>query len=46
MGGYAFYVWPAYGFGLVVLLLNLWVPLRRHHRLLGDVRARRRNRPG
>ena len=29
MGGYAFYVWTAYGAALVVLLLNLVLPIRR-----------------
>ncbi len=27
MGGYGIYVWPAYGIGLVVLILNIIVPL-------------------
>lgn len=29
MGGYAFYVWTAYGLMLAVLVLNLIVPWRR-----------------
>jgi heme exporter protein D len=29
MGGYAFYVWTAYGIALVVLLLNVALPLLR-----------------
>lgn len=29
MGGYAFYVWTAYGIALVVLIINLAAPLRR-----------------
>ena len=33
MGGYAFYVWSAYGVTLVVLLLNVILPLRRYSRL-------------
>jgi heme exporter protein D len=33
MGGYAFYVWTAYGMTLVVLVLNVVLPLRRYHRL-------------
>lgn len=28
MGGYAFYVWTAYGLALAVLLANLIAPLR------------------
>jgi heme exporter protein D len=33
MGGYAFYVWSAYGTALVVLLLNIILPLRRYREL-------------
>ena len=29
MGGYGFYVWSSYGLALLVLLLNLYLPLRR-----------------
>jgi heme exporter protein D len=29
MGGYAVYVWPAFGITLVVLLVLLWSSLRR-----------------
>ena len=29
MGGYGFYVWGSYGLALLVLLLNLYLPLRR-----------------
>ncbi len=29
MGGYAFYVWTAYGVALAVLMVNLVLPLRR-----------------
>ena len=38
MGGYAFYVWTAYGAALLVLALNLAAPLVRRRRL-----ARRRS---
>lgn len=34
MGGYAFYVWTAYGAALVVLALNFAAPIVRHRRLL------------
>lgn len=27
MGDYGIYVWPAYGIGLIVLMLNILVPL-------------------
>lgn len=29
MGGYGFYVWSSYGLALLVLLLNLYLPLRK-----------------
>lgn len=29
MGGYAFYVWTSYGLMAIVLLLNIWLPIRR-----------------
>ena len=29
MGGYGFYVWSAYGFGVVVMALNVIIPLHR-----------------
>ena len=34
MGGYAFYVWTAYGAALVVLALNLVAPMARRRRLI------------
>lgn len=34
MGGYAFYVWTAYGVAFVVLVTNLILPLVRQRRLL------------
>lgn len=33
MGGYALYVWPAYGLTLVVLVLNVVIPWQRERRL-------------
>jgi heme exporter protein D len=33
MGGYAFYVWTAYGFTLVVLVANVVAPLLRGREL-------------
>lgn len=29
MGGYALYVWTSYGLMAIVLLLNVWLPIRR-----------------
>lgn len=37
MGGYAFYVWTAYGIALVVLLFNAIAPLRYHQRLCAEL---------
>ena len=34
MGGYAFYVWTAYGAAFVVLALNLAAPILRRRRLV------------
>ena len=39
MGGYGFYVWSCYGLAALVLILNLYIPLRRRktvHRLLRE----------
>ena len=35
MGGYAAYVWSAYGVTLIVLVLNVWAAYRRHNEMLG-----------
>jgi len=37
MGGYAFYVWTAYGVCFAVLLANLVLPIVRRKRLLRDL---------
>lgn len=42
MGGYGFYVWWSYGIAAAVLLLNVWLPLRRLKRLLRAADGRRR----
>ena len=34
MGGYAFYVWTAYGAAFVILALNLAAPIVRRRRLV------------
>ena len=33
MGGYADYVWSAYGLGLIVLVLNVVIPVYREKQL-------------
>jgi heme exporter protein D len=40
MGGYAAYVWPAYGVFFVVLLIDWLAPQIRRRRLLRDLRGR------
>jgi heme exporter protein D len=40
MGGYAFYVWTAYGLSAAILLLNVLLPLAREKRLLRELRGR------
>ena len=37
MGGYAFYVWTAYGVALAVLVFNLILPLRRKAEVLKSI---------
>ncbi len=37
MGGYAFYVWTAYGLALAVLLVNLLAALRRNRQVMVSV---------
>jgi len=29
MGGYAVYVWTSYALALIVLVLNVWLPIRQ-----------------
>jgi heme exporter protein D len=43
MGGYAFYVWSAYGLTAAILALNALLPSLRERRLL---RTLARRRPG
>ncbi len=38
MGGYAAYVWSAYGFTLIVLIVNVWAAYRHHADMLERVR--------
>ncbi len=42
MGGYALYVWLAYGVTLAVLGVLVLIPLWRHRRLRQDMARRRR----
>ncbi len=45
MGGYAFYVWTAYGIALVVMVANLLWPRRRERQLLRSIARLARRRP-
>lgn len=48
MGGYAFYVWTAYGAAFAVLLVNLILPLRRKTEVRRNIQRalkRERSRP-
>jgi len=40
MGGYAAYVWSAYGISLVVLVLNIILPIRREKELLNSLKKK------
>ncbi|RDS86563.1 heme exporter protein CcmD [Dyella psychrodurans] len=40
MGGYAAYVWPAYGVFFIVLLIDWLAPQLRRRRLLRELRER------
>jgi heme exporter protein D len=40
MGGYAFYVWLAYGLSTGVLLINAVLPARRERSLLAGIAKR------
>jgi heme exporter protein D len=44
MGGYAPYVWSAYGLTAVLLLGNLWLAFRRERQILQEL-ARELSRP-
>ncbi|HJP34369.1 MAG TPA: heme exporter protein CcmD [Gammaproteobacteria bacterium] len=44
MGGYAFYVWFAYGLSAVVLIVNAVVPGKREASLLARIAKRAREK--
>lgn len=37
MGGYAVYVWPAYGLTFVALVVNLVIPIMQRRQLIGKI---------
>lgn len=41
MGGYAAYVWPAYGLFVIVFAANIILPLRREKQVVRALRRRR-----
>jgi len=40
MGGYAFYVWSAYGISLIVLIFNIILPLRYEKQIFQAIKKR------
>lgn len=38
MGGYGVYVWSAYGFAIVILVINVIIPMRRRSAVLRALR--------
>ena len=40
MGGYAGYVWPAYGLALFILIINIVIPRRRERQLRAQIAHR------
>ncbi|MCZ6732289.1 MAG: heme exporter protein CcmD [Gammaproteobacteria bacterium] len=38
MGGYGIYVWSAYGFAIVILVINVIIPMRRRSVVLRALR--------
>ncbi len=42
MGGHGVYVWSSYGMTFAVLLAMVWLPWRRHRRLLAEIARRER----
>lgn len=45
MGGYALYVWGAYGFATIVLVLNVLLPWRQRRLVLRTLRQFTRTTP-
>ncbi|PKM11884.1 MAG: heme exporter protein CcmD [Gammaproteobacteria bacterium HGW-Gammaproteobacteria-3] len=42
MGGYAFYVWMAYGLTLVILVINIVIPVWQRKRFIQQIRNRQK----
>ena len=43
MGGYAVYVWSAYGISFIVLFLNIIIAIRNEHKTLNEIKERLQN---
>ena len=43
MGGYAVYVWSAYGISFIVLFLNIILAIRNEHKTLNEIKKRLQN---
>lgn len=44
MGGYAFYVWTAYGITALVLVANILIPWQRHRATRRELALQKRRR--
>lgn len=45
MGGYAAYVWPAYGLVIFVIILSIVKTLKHKHKVLRELRSRHEAAP-
>ena len=43
MGGYATYVWSAYGISFIVLFLNIILAIRNEYKTLNEIKKRLQN---
>jgi len=43
MGGYAIYVWSAYGISIIVLFLNIILAIRNEHKTINNIKKRLQN---
>ena len=43
MGGYAIYVWSAYGISFIVLFLNIILAIRNEYKIKNEIKKRLQN---
>ncbi len=43
MGGYAFYVWSAYGVCFIVLFLNIILAIKNERRIINEIKKKLQN---